>query len=50
MRSTPAFKIVQPDPFFTAQRMGVGSEGERIVAHIFLLILGLVFPIEQREH
>lgn len=47
MRTAPAFKIVQPDPFFTAQRMGVGSEGGRIGVHILLLlILGLVFFIE----
>lgn len=50
MRTALAFKIVQPDPFFTAQRVGVGSEGERIVAHILLLILGLLFSAERREH
>lgn len=46
MRTAPAFKIVQPDPFFTAQRVGVGSEGERIGVHILLLILGLFFSIK----
>lgn len=46
MRTAPAFKIVQPDLFFTARRVGVGSEGERMGAQILLPILGLVFSVE----
>lgn len=49
MCTAPAFKIVQPDPFFTAQRVGVGREGERIVAQILLPILGLFFSVGSRE-
>lgn len=30
MCTAPAFKIGQPDPFFTAQRVEVGNEGGRI--------------------